>query len=49
MILTRLRPVRFYTALFFEVGTTPRIVFVTNEQMFFSVVLSCLSRVLKLH
>ena len=40
MILTRLRPEQLNTVIFFEVGTTPQLFFVTNEQSFFCMVLS---------
>ena len=40
MILTRLRPDQLNTVIFFEVGTTPQLFFVTNEQRFFCMVLS---------
>ena len=40
MILARLRPDQLNTVIFFEVGTTPQLFFVTNEQRFFCMVLS---------
>ena len=46
MILTRLRPDQLNTVIFFEVGTTPQLFFVTKVFLYGTI---CLGRVLKLH